>query len=180
MFFGDSGENIPSSISTPQASVQTGIPEQSVKTEGAHISSVHRKEKKKSFVKQEIAPKSIIPTPSFVMIPTQAATMIFYQTTTNPSKAFRKLAPKSTITHLPVSAKCSHMVGSLDSCSTRVSKAKGRLMKKAKPASSQATQTRRRKIKVAETQTTEDYEMQKTLSKQSCASQVFYFSNNYK
>lgn len=175
MFFGGFGENIPSSISTPQASVQTGIPQQSVKTEGAHISSVHPKEKKKSFVKQKIAPKPIIPTPSFVMIPTQAATLILYQTTTNPSKAFRKLAPKSTITHLPVSAKSSHVVGSLDSCSTRVSRAmKGRLIKKAKPASSQATQTRRRKIKikVAETQTTEDYEMQKTLSKQSCASQV--------
>lgn len=180
MLFGDSDENIQSSISTPQASVQTGIPQQSVRTEGAgtDISSVHPKEKKKSFVKQKIAPKPIIPTPSFVMIPTQTATLILYQTATNPSKSFRKLAPKSTVTHLSDSAKCLPVVGSLPgSCSTKVSKAtNGRLMKKTKPASSQATQTRRRKIKIkaAETQTTEDYEMQKTLSRQSCSSQVLY------
>lgn len=138
-------------------------------------------------------PKTILPAPSFMVIQPPVGTVFFYTVPAHQSKPkLKRLAPRQSSSLLeldpPGVSKILPITGDClvtDGCKrdtwtglTRDSKS----LDAAAESVSASTQTRSRKIKVAETQTTEGYVLKKTLgvynsplTRQSCGSQVGRF-----
>lgn len=139
-------------------------------------------------------PRTILPAPSFMVIPPPVGTVFFYTVPAHQSKPkLKRLAPRQSSSQLeldpagvsrilPVTGDSLVTDGykrdTWTTCSTHDSKS----LDSAPESVTASTQTRSRKIKVAETQTMEGYVLKKTpgiynspLSRQSCGSQVHRF-----